>query len=79
MSKRTPYQNPTRLAPEGHVTAWQADLLADADHSEKQAAEGPFYPERGITAESLRAYAAECRSKAANAAASLKADVGTPS
>ncbi len=38
-----------------------ADLRADAEQSERQAVEGPFYPDRGITAESLRAYAAKCR------------------
>jgi hypothetical protein len=38
-----------------------ADLQSAADCSERQATEGPFYPERGITAESLRAYAAKCR------------------
>jgi hypothetical protein len=38
-----------------------ADLRSDAEQSERQANEGPFYPERGITAESLLAYAAKCR------------------
>ena len=42
-----------------------ADLLNDARCSEEQAANGPFYPERGITAQSLIAYAQECRAKAA--------------
>ena len=37
------------------------DLLSDAKCSEEQAINGPFYPERGITAESLNAYAAKCR------------------
>jgi hypothetical protein len=41
-----------------------ADLLADARAAEEQATTGPFYPERGITAESLRAYAAKCRAEA---------------
>jgi hypothetical protein len=40
-----------------------ADLLSDAEHSEKQAIEGPFFPD--ITPESLRAYAAQCRKLAA--------------
>ncbi len=39
------------------------DLAADACSSERQAYEGPFYPERGITRESLLAYAAKCRAK----------------
>lgn len=39
------------------------DLITDMEVSEEQAIAGPFYPERGITAESLLAYAAECRAK----------------
>ena len=38
-----------------------ADQLADARHAEEQSLTGPFYPERGITAESLLDYAARCR------------------
>ena len=41
------------------------DLQSDAEQSERQAVEGPFYPERGVTAESCRAYAAKCREKIA--------------
>lgn len=41
-----------------------SDLLADAESSEKQAKEGPFYPEKGITKESLLKYAKECRDNA---------------
>lgn len=37
------------------------DLAADACASERQADEGPYYPDRGITRESLLAYAAKCR------------------
>jgi hypothetical protein len=40
------------------------DLLSDAEQSEGQAAAGPFFPERGITRESLLAYAAKCRAAA---------------
>ena len=40
------------------------DLLADAASSDQQAIAGPFYPDRGITAESLNAYAAKCRAQA---------------
>jgi len=40
------------------------DLLSDAVSAEAQAADGPFYPDRGITRESLLAYAANCRAKA---------------
>jgi len=44
--------------------AYIRDLLNDARCSEEQAVEGPFYPEKGITAESLLAYAAKCRAEA---------------
>ena len=37
------------------------DLRRDAQQAERQAKEGPFYPEKGITAESLIAYAQKCR------------------
>jgi len=40
------------------------DLLNDATNSEDQAANGPFYPDRGITKESCLAYAAKCRAQA---------------
>lgn len=40
------------------------DLLSDAEGAERQSASGPFYPDRGITAESLSAYAKMCREKA---------------
>jgi hypothetical protein len=41
-----------------------ADLISDAECAERQSVEGPFYPERGITAESLAAYAIRCRVQA---------------
>ena len=37
------------------------DLIIDMERSLNQSANGPFYPEIGVTAESLRAYAEECR------------------
>lgn len=40
------------------------DLLSDAAQSEAQAENGPYYPERGITKETLLAYAARCRAAA---------------
>lgn len=40
------------------------DLLSDAEQSERQAESGPFWPERGITRDSLLAYAARCRAGA---------------
>jgi hypothetical protein len=46
-------------------TAAIADLLNDARCSELQAIEGPFYPDRDITAETLMSYASQCRAKAA--------------
>ena len=45
-----------------------ADWLADAEHAEKQASTGPYYPDKGITRESLLAYAAECRRQASGGA-----------
>jgi hypothetical protein len=42
-----------------------ADLLADANAAKRQVSEGIFYPERGITRESLLAYARQCRESAA--------------
>jgi hypothetical protein len=39
------------------------DIRADAEQSEHQAANGPFWPDRGISRESCLAYAAECRAK----------------
>jgi len=45
------------------------DLLNDANQSAKQALAGPYYPDRGITAQSLLAYAKKCRQTAAHYAA----------
>ena len=59
------------LPPRQHYTADQLfdmardDQQRDAIHAEGQACNGPFYPDRGITAESLLAYAAECRAAVA--------------
>lgn len=39
------------------------DLLSDARCAERQAVEGPFYPDRGITTDSLKSYAAKCRAE----------------
>ena len=41
------------------------DLENDARCAEEQATEGPFFPDRGITSESLLAYAAKCRKQIA--------------
>ena len=57
---------PTRYTPRARYTPaqladfWKQDLLADAKHSRAQAENGPFYPDKGITCESLLAYAVEC-------------------
>lgn len=37
------------------------DLIIDLENALKQAANGPYFPEKGITKESLRAYAEKCR------------------
>lgn len=58
------YKKPHKYTPEELAAAWKADLLNDAEYAEKQAAEGPFYPEKGITKESCLAYAAKCRAEA---------------
>lgn len=39
------------------------DLMIDAEVSRKQSIYGPFYPERGITSESLMLYAKKCEEK----------------
>ena len=46
-------------------TAAIADLLADAAAATKQAYNGPYYPDRGISMISLLAYADKCRAQAA--------------
>lgn len=53
-----------RYTPEELAEGWKADLLNDATCAEEQAQNGPFYPERGITKETLLAYAAKCRQDA---------------
>lgn len=40
------------------------DLENDARCAEEQANDGPLYPERGITRETLFAYAVKCRKQA---------------
>ena len=68
---------PKRYIPLVHYTRKQLedflvrDLLNDAEQSEKQAETGPFFPERGITKESLLDYAAECRKQAKTPARTL--------
>jgi hypothetical protein len=57
-------KKPHHYSPEELAAAWKADLLNDAKCSEEQAANGPYYPEKGITKETLLKYAADCRQKA---------------
>lgn len=52
-----------RYTPEELDACAVLDWKHNAECAEKQAIEGPFYPEHGTTAESLLAYAAECRAK----------------
>jgi len=56
--------------PDEQLQAIYSDLLVDAKHAEQQAVEGPFFPERGITSDSLKAYAQDCRNKLARLQAS---------
>lgn len=46
------------------IDFWRMDLINDADFAERQAQEGPFYPEQKITPETLLAYAKKCRNEA---------------
>jgi len=57
------YHKPTRYAEEELRAAALSDLESDARQAEDQAANGPFYPERGVTGESLREYAEQCRTR----------------
>ena len=59
------YTTPHKYTPEELEAARVADLLNDARCADDQAASGPYYPEKGITQESLTRYAADCRQKAA--------------
>lgn len=58
--------------------AARADLLTDARFARLQAREGPFWPERDITPESLRRYAQRCREKARSASPHRAALSGSP-
>lgn len=44
------------------VEFYRQDLISDAEHSEKQAESGPYFP--NVTRESLLEYAADCREQA---------------
>lgn len=58
------YKKPHYYTPEELAECWRLDLLNDVKCSEEQAANGPYYPEKGINKESLLEYAAKCRREA---------------
>lgn len=58
------YKPPVKYTKAELEEARVADLLVDARCAEEQAEQGPYYPDRDITRESLLKYAAECRAKA---------------
>jgi len=58
------YITPHHYSEAEQVQMIKDDLLRDAAHSEDQAENGPYYPEQGITRESLLVYAEECRESA---------------
>jgi len=58
------YQKPHKYTRKELESLLVDDLMRDADSAERQAVTGPFYPEKGITKESLMDYANECREKA---------------
>lgn len=64
-----PYVPKQRYSWSQQVEFYRQDLLSDAEHSEQQAAEGPYFP--NVTRESLLAYAADCREEAKDAEAGL--------
>ena len=63
--KTMTYQSPHKYTRKELESLFVDDLMRDADSAERQAITGPFFPEKGITKESLMDYARECREKAA--------------
>ena len=59
----TPYTPPKHYTDEELTQSYKDDLLCDIEHTGRQALNGPFYPEKGITAESLLAYVQKCRAE----------------
>ena len=59
------YRPPHHYTPAELDDCARRDLENDITRAEQQAIEGPFYPERDITPETLRRYAADCRAKLA--------------
>lgn len=53
------YSKPHKYTPEELAAAWKADLLNDARQCREQAANGPFYVEKGITKDNLLLWAAQ--------------------
>jgi hypothetical protein len=57
------YVPPVHYSQADQIQMIKDDLLRDAICSEDQAQNGPYYPDKGITKESLLQYAAECRAQ----------------
>lgn len=66
-----------KYTPDEQVDYIIRDLQADIDHAERQAEHGPLFPELGITAESLRAYAQQCREQVARIETSASTPLAT--
>jgi len=63
MRKIKSYVAPHHYTNDELESAVISDLRNDAIQSERQAIEGPFFPENGVTAEMCIRYAAYCRAK----------------
>lgn len=69
---KQPYKSPAHPTWVSQKDDWVLDLEVDIRCAERQAEQGPFYPERGITRESLLAYAEKCRLELQDPDASLR-------
>jgi len=58
------YARRIRYTPDELIRMAAQDQISDAEFAEHQAQHGPFFPERGLTKESLIDYAAHCRAQA---------------
>jgi len=54
------------------VSDWVADLQSEIENATTQAEQGPYFPERGITKESLLSYAESCKAQLERPEASLR-------
>ena len=66
------YNKPHHYARQELIDGWKEDMLAEIEFAQNQAKNGPHFPERGITKESLLKYVAECRANCENPEQSLK-------